>query len=67
MSNLKVGRPINRKNKAIELVEDIQKKNIRMNINISNEFYKKIKQRAINEDTSITEIVKKALVKYMAK
>jgi len=38
---------------------------VRMNVNISKSFYKKIKQAALDEDSSITELVKKALLNYL--
>jgi hypothetical protein len=66
MSQLKTGRP-SRKDKAIAAVQETQKNIIRMNINIPKSFYKIIKQRALDEDTSITEIVKKSLNEYMSK
>ncbi len=66
MSKLKTGRP-SRKEKAIVSVQEIQADTIRMNVNISKSFYKQIKQRALDEDTNVTEIVKKALNEYMSK
>lgn len=38
---------------------------VRMNINISKAFHKKIKQKALDEDSTITEVVIKALKKYL--
>lgn len=38
---------------------------IRMNINLPKSFYKKIKQKALDEETTVTEIVIKALEKYL--
>lgn len=37
----------------------------KMNVNIPKDFYKKIKQRALDEDTTVTEIVLKALSQYL--
>lgn len=67
MSLLKAGRPTNKKDKAIESVRDISEETIRMNINISKSFYKKIKQKALDEDCTITEIAIKSLETYMSK
>lgn len=41
--------------------------NIRMNVNITKSFYKRIKQRALNEDKTIKDIVIKALEEYLNK
>lgn len=67
MSLLKAGRPTNKKEKALESVRDISEETIRMNINISKSFYKKIKQKALDEDCTITEIAIKSLETYMSK
>jgi hypothetical protein len=39
---------------------------IRMNVNIPKSFHKKIKQKALDEDSTITEIVVNALNKYIS-
>jgi len=49
--------------KAFEEKEEVTK----MNVNIPKSFYKKIKQRALDEDTSVTEIVIRALNQYLNK
>lgn len=67
MSLLKAGRPTNKKEKALDSVRDISEETIRMNINISKSFYKKVKQRALDEDRTITEIAIKSLEAYMSK
>ncbi len=68
MSILKAGRPTtSKKEKALASIQDIQDEFIRMNVNISKAFHKKIKQRALDEDTTVTEIVMKALEKYLSK
>lgn len=66
MSQLKTGRP-SKKDKAIASVQETQEGTIRMNVNIPKDFYKKIKQKALNEDTTVTDIVKQALNEYMSK
>lgn len=66
MSKLKTGHP-SRKGKAIASGQGRQEDTIRMNVNITKSFYKQIKQRALDEDSNVTEIVKKALNEYMNK
>lgn len=66
MSNLKTGRP-SKKEKAISSVQSTLEDTIRMNINIPKGLHKNIKQKALDEDSSITDLVKKALDKYMSK
>ena len=65
MSTLKTGRP-SRKEKAIASVQEEQETTVRMNVNLPKTFYKKLKQKALNEDTTVTEIVKKALQSYIS-
>lgn len=67
MSLLKTGRPISKKEKAIAAVKETDERTIRMNVNISKAFHKQIKQKALDEDTTVTEIVMKALKEYMSK
>lgn len=69
MSMLKVGRPsASKKQKAIEEVQDLKKEEIvKMNINIERSFYKKIKQKALDEDTTITELVTRVVKEYVSK
>ena len=66
MSILNAGRP-SRKERAIASVQERKEETIRMNVNISKVFYKEIKQRALDEETNVTEIVKQALQCYMSK
>jgi len=66
MSQLKTGRP-SKKDKAIASMQETQEETIRMNVNIPKNFYKKIKQKALDEDTTVTDIVKQALNEYMYK
>ena len=39
----------------------------KMNVNVPKSFYKRIKQKALDEDTSVTEIVIRALSQYLNK
>jgi len=66
MSQLKTGRP-SKKDRAIASVQETKEETVRMNVNLSKEFYKKIKRIALNEDKNLTEIVKKALNEYISK
>lgn len=67
MSILKAGRPSSKKEKAIASVQDSGAETIRMNVNIPKSFHKQIKQKALDEDTTVTEIVMKALKEYISK
>ncbi len=67
MSQLKTGRP-SRKEQAIAAVQvNEAEEKTRLNINISKKFYRQVKQIALDEELSITDIVKKALNEYMSK
>ena len=66
MNTLKTGRP-SKKEKLIASVQGKDEQSIRMNVNISKSFHKKIKQKALDEDTTVTAIVTKALENYMNK
>lgn len=66
MNKLKTGRP-SKKDKAIASVQKLHEETIRMNVNITKSLHKKIKQKALDEDTNATMIVKEALEKYMKK
>lgn len=66
MTLLKTGRP-SKKDKAIASVQDSGEETVRMNVNVPKQFYRKIKQRALDEDTTVTEIVVKAVNEYMSK
>ncbi len=68
MNSLKTGRPTTgKKEKAHTSIRDTQEEFIRMNVNISKAFHKQVKQRALDEDTTVTEIVMKALKEYISK
>ena len=67
MRQLKTERSLSRKDKATASIQSTKEGSIRMNININRVFYKQIKQKALDEDTSVTELVKKALRAYISK
>jgi NRPS condensation-like uncharacterized protein len=39
----------------------------RLNIEIDRDFYRKVKQRALDENTTVTDITLKALAEYLSK
>lgn len=68
MKILKAGRPTtSKKEKALASIQNTQDESIRMNVNILKSFHKRVKQCALNEDTTVTDIVLKALKEYMNK
>ncbi len=68
MTILKAGRPTaSKKEKALASIKNTKDEFMRMNVNISKAFHKKIKQRALDEDTTVTRIVMKALEVYLSK
>ncbi len=66
MNLLKTGRP-SRKEKAIAAIQNSQEETVRMNINIPRSFHKKIKQKALDENITVTELVCKSVNEYMKK
>lgn len=66
MNILKSGRPTN-KEKAIAQLQDLKETTVRMNVNIQRSFHKRIKQRALDENVTVTELVCKAIEEYMSK
>jgi hypothetical protein len=68
MTLLKAGRPSsNKKDKAISSVQETSEEQMKMSINIQKKFHKQIKQCALDNDTTVTEIVTQALKDYMRK
>jgi predicted HicB family RNase H-like nuclease len=67
MSLLKAGRPSSQKEKAISSVREIGQEIVKMNVNISKELHKKIKQKALDNDTTVTSLVIKALNDCLSK
>jgi predicted HicB family RNase H-like nuclease len=57
----------NKSSKATAHVKGSEGESIRMNVNIPKAFHKQIKHRALDEDTTVTEIVIKALKEYLNK
>ena len=67
MSILKTGRP-SRKEKAITAVQQTTvNKVVRLNANIPKDLHKRIKQKALDEDKTIKEIIILALNEYARK
>lgn len=68
MNILRAGRPsVSNKQKAIQDVQEQKDETIKMVINMSRSFHKQIKQRALDEDITITELVHRAIKEYMNK
>jgi len=65
MNVLKTGRP-SKKEKIIASIQNTEAETIRMNVNIPKKLHKKIKQKALDEDTTITDIVIKAVNGYLS-
>lgn len=66
MKTLKTGRPTN-KQQAIMEVQNLKNGTIRMNVNVPRAFHKQIKQKALDENITVTELVSKAVKEYMSK
>jgi hypothetical protein len=66
MSNLKTGRP-SRKDKAIASMQDLKIETVRMNINMPKDLYKQVKLKALEEDSNITDLVKRLLEDHISK
>ena len=68
MKLLKAGRPSSsKKDKAISSVVSTEEKYTQMNLNIPKSFHKQIKQRALDNDTTVTELVIKVIEEYLSK
>jgi len=66
MTLLKSGRPTN-KQKAIEEMQKTKEDTVRMNVNISKVFHKQIKQKALDENITVTELVCKSIKEHISK
>lgn len=66
MSILKAGRPT-KTEKAIAAVQDTQEELIRLSVDMSKEFHKRVKQKAISQDLTLKELIFKALTEYLNK
>jgi predicted HicB family RNase H-like nuclease len=65
MSILKAGRPSTSKEKALREVQ--KEPTVRLNVIITKSFHKQIKQRALDEEITVTELIHKAVNEYMSK
>lgn len=65
MSMLKTGRPT-REAKAIAAVTSVTE-TIRMSVNLPKGLHKKLKQKALDDETTITEIVLQLLEKHVSR
>lgn len=68
MKLLKVGRPTSsKKDKAIDSVVKANENYTKIGLSILKSFYKQVKQRALDDDMTVTELVNKALEEYLNK
>lgn len=67
MSILKIGRPSNSKQKALNAVQEHNNEMSKLTINISKNLHKKLKKYALDNDLTITDLVLKATADYMDK
>jgi hypothetical protein len=65
MASIKQGGSVNRRN-TMQDMQKVKEETIRMNINISKIFHKQIKQKALDEDITVTELVSKAIKAYIS-
>lgn len=66
MSDLKTGRP-SRKEKVIASIQDLKVETVRMNINMPKDLYRQVKLKALEEDSNITDLVKRLLEDHISK
>ncbi len=67
MTIMKAGRPTS-KQAAIEMVRDEENQVVaKLSINIPKTLHKQLKLKALNEDTTITEIILKAIGEHLIK
>jgi hypothetical protein len=66
-SALKAGRPSRQKEKLMDAVKGDTQEIIKMNVNIPKVLHKKVKQKALDEDTTVTELVINLLTKLVSK
>lgn len=68
MSMLKAGRPsTSNKQKAMQDVQEQKEEVVKMVINVPRGFHRQIKQIALNEDTTVTELVNRSIREYINK
>lgn len=65
MSILKAGRPSNDKTKLINKLT--KEETMKMNINIDKQFHKEVKQYALSNDMTVTDLILTSLRLYMKK
>ena len=65
-SALKAGRPSRQKEKLMDAVKGGAQQMIKMNVNIPKALHKKVKQKALDEDTTVTELVIDMLTKLVS-
>lgn len=66
MTILKSGRPSLNKKKSLDLIEN-NKQIVKASINLEKSFHKKIKSYAVENDITLTELIKVSLEEYMSK
>jgi hypothetical protein len=68
MKLLKAGRPTsNKKDKAIDSVVKANENYTKISLSILKSFHKQVKQRALDDDMTVTELVNRALEEYLNK
>ena len=65
MSMLKAGRPSNLKDKAIAVVRNDINVTSKVTVNFPKTLHKQVKQFAVDQDTTITEVLLQAVTIYM--
>lgn len=65
MSILKTGRPSTSKEKALREVQ--KETTVRLNVIVTKNFHKQIKQRALDEEITVTELIHRAVNEYISK
>jgi hypothetical protein len=65
MTNLlAAGRPTQRTAEHVQPAIEAMRETVRLNVDIPKQEYKELKRRAVDEDTTISAIVKQALQQY---
>lgn len=64
MSILKAGKP-SRKDRALLAIQDTKK--VRINFDVSRSFHKQLKQRALDENLKIKELILNAVNEYLSR
>jgi hypothetical protein len=61
---LAAGRPTHRTAEHVQPAIEAMRETVRLNVDIPKQEYKELKRRAVDEDTTISAIVKQALQQY---